>query len=276
MWLSPAGLRHNHLLCGRLALSDNARLKSDALMLQAPFLKRIALDPSKTDRTAFPFETLKYLGEHFELDFDSAVTVIVGENGSGKSTLIEAIAQAAGFSAQGGSRDHQTGVAETTNALTQALRLSWLPKVSRGFFFRAESFFNFQSYIDTAYAESGGAAPGMHKRSHGEAFLDAFEDRLHARQRAIYILDEPEVALSPQRQLAFLRILREWQVSGQVQAIIATHSPILMSLPDIALLSLDGGVIHPVMAAETEHVRVMRNFLANPAGVMNELFEDIG
>ncbi|WP_341898755.1 AAA family ATPase [Ferrovibrio terrae] len=244
-------------------------------MLSAPFLKRITLDPSKTDRAVFPFDTVQYLTEDFELTFDSAITILVGENGSGKSTLIEAIAQAAGFSAQGGSQDHLTGSAEAGNALTRALRLSWLPKVSRGFFFRAESFFNFQSYIDTAHVESGYASPGMHRRSHGEAFLQAFEDRLHARQRAIYILDEPEVALSPQRQLAFLRILRAWQVSGQVQAIIATHSPILMNLPDAALLSLDGGAIRPIAPAATEHVQITRNFLANPAGVMTELFEDI-
>ncbi|MCW0235407.1 MAG: AAA family ATPase [Ferrovibrio sp.] len=245
-------------------------------MLTAPFLKRITLDPSKTDREAFPFGALAYLTDDFELNFETAITVIVGENGSGKSTLIEAIAQAAGFSPQGGSQDHQTGAAETANALTRALRLSWLPKVSRGFFFRAESFFNFQTYIDTAYVESGFPAPGMHRRSHGEAFLQAFEDRLHAHQRAIYILDEPEVALSPQRQLAFLRILRQWQVSGQVQAIIATHSPILMNLPEVTLLSLDGGAIRPIAPAETEHVRIMRGFLADPDGYMRDLFEDIG
>ncbi len=244
--------------------------------LRSPFLKRVTLDPSKSDRELFPFDTLSFLTNEFEWNFDTAVTVIVGENGSGKSTLIEAIAQAAGFSAQGGSQHHQTGTAETENALTPALRLSWLPKVNRGFFFRAESFFNFQSYIDRAHIESDLPAPGMHKRSHGEAFLEAFEERLHARHRAIYILDEPEVALSPQRQLAFLRILREWQLSGQVQAIIATHSPILMSLPDITLLSLDGGRIQRINPEETEHIRIMRRFLVDPTSAMRELFEDIG
>lgn len=245
-------------------------------MLTAPFLKRISLDPTKMDRELFPFDTLPFLAKGFVWDFDSAVTMILGENGSGKSTLIEAVAQAAGFSAQGGSQDHLTGAAETENALVRALRLSWLPKVSRGFFFRAESFFNFQTYIDRAHIESGRPAPGMHKRSHGEAFLQAFEDRLHARQRAIYILDEPEVALSPQRQLAFLRILREWQRSGQVQAIIATHSPILMSLPDAALLSLDGGKIRPIALEDTEHYRITRSFLGNPTAFLADLFRDLG
>jgi predicted ATPase len=245
-------------------------------MLTAPFLKRITLDPAKTDRESFPFTALPYLAGEFELGFVSAITIFIGENGSGKSTLIEAMAQACGFSAQGGEQGYLTGEAETRNALTKALRFSWLPKVSKGFFFRAESFFNYQTYIDKAYEESGGVPPGMHKRSHGEAFLQAFEDRLNARQRAIYILDEPEVALSPQRQLAFLRILREWQLSGQVQAIIATHSPILMSLPDAALLSLDGGAIRPIALEDTEHYRVTKSFLGNPTAFLADLFRDLG
>lgn len=245
-------------------------------MLTAPFLKRVVLDPSKVEKGRFPFSALPYLVNDFELEFESAVTIFVGENGSGKSTLIEAIAQAAGFSAQGGSQDHQTGAAEAGNALIRALRLSWLPKVNRGFFFRAESFFNFQSYVDRAHAESGLPPPMMHECSHGEAFMQAFEERLGDRQRAIYILDEPEVALSPQRQLAFLRIMRQWQLSRQVQAIIATHSPILMNLPDAGLLSLDGGVIHPVEPGETEHVRITRRFLESPPLYLVDLFRDLG
>jgi predicted ATPase len=240
-------------------------------MLTAPFLRRIALDPDRIEPDAFPFTTLPFLDDGFALDFDAAITIIVGENGAGKSTLVEAIAQAAGFSAQGGSQDHRTGMAETDNALVRALRLSWLPKVNRGFFFRAESFFNYQSYIDSAYSGS----TGMHRRSHGEAHMQAFEERMQGQQREIYILDEPEVALSPQRQLAFLRILRLWQTGGQVQAIIATHSPILMSLPNATLLSLDGGALRPVRLEDTEHYRITRGFLADPARFMANLFADL-
>lgn len=245
-------------------------------MLNAPFLRQLHLDPEKIECESFPFDTLPFLTEDFELRFDSAVTIFVGENGSGKSTLIEAMAQACGFSAQGGEQGYLTGEAETENALTRALRFSWLPKVNRGFFFRAESFFNYQTYIDKAYEEAGGPAPGMHLRSHGEAFLEAFTGRLSGSQRSIFFLDEPEVALSPQRQLAFLRIMREWQLGGQVQAIVATHSPILMSLPDAALLSLDGGAIRPVALEETEHYRVTRHFLGNPTAFLADLFSDLG
>jgi predicted ATPase len=240
-------------------------------MLKAPFLKRITLDPDKTDRELFPFDTLPYLACDFELEFEAAITVIVGENGSGKSTLIDAIAQMAGFAGKGGSQDHQTGEGRNESMLARAFRPSWLPRVHKGFFFRAASFF---SYVD--YLSEAGGFGNLERRSHGEAFLDTFQDRMHAGQRSIYILDEPEVALSPQRQLAFLRILREWQLSGQVQAIIATHSPMLMSLPDITLLSLDGGAIRRVEPEETEHVRVMRRFLSDPDGMMRELFEDFG
>lgn len=240
-------------------------------MLKAPFLKRIALDPSKTDRELFPFSTLPYLAGDFQLEFASAITIIMGENGSGKSTLIDAIAQMAGFAGKGGTQDHQTGEAGKENALAQALRPSWLPRVRRGFFFRAASFFSYVDYL----SETGGFG-NLERRSHGEAFLDTFQERMHAGQRAIYILDEPEVALSPQRQLAFLRILRQWQISGQVQAIIATHSPILMCLPDVTLLSLDSGRIQRVDPEQTEHIRIMRRFLGDPASIMRELFEDIG
>jgi predicted ATPase len=240
-------------------------------MLTAPFLRRVTLNEAKADRKVYPFNVVRYLAKDFELNFDSAITIIVGENGSGKSTLIEAIAQAAGFSAQGGSQDHRGAGMDADNALVPALRLSWLPKVSRGFFFRAESFFNYASYL-----EASGGFGNLHARSHGEAFLDTFQDRLSADRRAIYILDEPEVALSPQRQLAFLRILRQWQLSGQVQAIMATHSPILMNLPEASLLSLDGGAIRPVTPDQTEHMRIMKGFLANPVGVLTDLFADLG
>ncbi len=232
--------------------------------LSAPFLKRITVLPEKADESSFPFNSLPFLRKgDFSLDLTAPVTILVGENGSGKSTLVEAIAAAAGFPALGGSQDHRPGSDGAENALARALRLSWLPKISNGFFFRAESFFGLASYIDEVADLGNYGGRHMHRQSHGESFLALFDNRLGANQRALYLMDEPEVALSPTRQLAFLRILRDWQRTGRVQAIIATHSPILMSLPGAALLSLDGGDIHPVTPEETEHYRVMRDVLSD-------------
>jgi len=241
--------------------------------LRAPFLKRITVLPDKIERKVFPFDRLAFLNDDFQLDLTAPITILVGENGSGKSTLVEAIAAAAGFPALGGSQDHRPGE-DDKSALAEALRLSWLPRVSNGFFFRAESFFGLARYIDEVAEIDNYGGRAMHRQSHGESFLALFANRLGAGSRAIYLLDEPEVALSPTRQLAFLRLLRDWQRSGQVQAVIATHSPILMALPGAALLSLDGGTIHPVKLEETEHYRVTRRFLADPAAALRDLFDE--
>lgn len=243
--------------------------------LASPFLKRIAVLPEKADESGFPFNTLPFLRKgDFSLDLTAPITILVGENGSGKSTLVEAVAAAAGFPALGGSQDHRPGSDGADNALAKALRLSWLPKISNGFFFRAESFFGLASYIDEVADLGNYGGRHMHRQSHGESFLALFDNRLGANQRALYLMDEPEVALSPTRQLAFLRILRDWQRSGRVQAIIATHSPILMSLPGGALFSLDGGAVHPVTPEETEHYRVMRHFLADPERALRDILSD--
>lgn len=243
--------------------------------LPAPFLKRIAVLPEKADEGCFPFNTLPFLRQgEFSLDLSASITVLVGENGSGKSTLVEAIAAAAGFPALGGSQDHRPRTDRVENSLATALRLSWLPKISNGFFFRAESFFGLTSYIDEVADLGNYGGRHLHHQSHGESFLALFDNRLGANQRALYLMDEPEVALSPTRQLAFLRILHDWQRSGRVQAIIATHSPILMSLPGASLLSLDGGAIHPVTPDQTEHYRVMRHFLADPERALRDILSD--
>lgn len=161
--------------------------------------------------------------------------------------------------------------------LAAALRLSWLPKVTTGFFLRAESFFDFASYIDELGPEGqkpyGGKS--LHAQSHGQSFFALFENRLnHRRRPAIYLFDEPEAALSPQRQIEFLGLLRAWETSRMAQLIIATHSPIIMSYPGAALLSFDGGRIHPVDYRETDHYRVTRRFLMDPDSVLTQMFAD--
>ncbi|MBX9633366.1 MAG: AAA family ATPase [Magnetospirillum sp.] len=243
--------------------------------LKPPFLKRITINRDKVAPGEFPFNQLAFLGGgDFTLDLSAAITILVGENGSGKSTLLEALSASAGFPALGGSQHHRPGPAADCSALASALRLSWLPKVSNGFFFRAESFFSLASYMDEVGDVNYSGGRNLHHQSHGESFLALFSHRLDGQQRAIFFMDEPEVALSPTRQLAFLRMLWDWQRGGRVQAIIATHSPIIMSLPGAALLSLDGDQIRPVRPEETEHYRVMRSFLGNPERALQELLSE--
>jgi predicted ATPase len=249
-------------------------------VLAAPFLKRLTLLAERVEAAAFPFDTLRFLKNgRFELGFETPITFFVGENGSGKSTLLEAIARLCGFSAEGGSSDHRTGgrgYDEGVARLADALRPSWLPRVTQGFFFRSESFFNVAGYLDEVADRDRLGGRAMHAQSHGEAFLALFSHRLTGDRRALYLMDEPETALSPSRQLAFLAVMRDWERSGNVQAIIATHSPILLCYPGARLVSFDGDGLAETTAEQTEHVRVTRAFLANPARCLKELFDDDG
>lgn len=242
-----------------------------------PFLKRLALLPDQADRGRFPFDRLRFLSHSdFELEFRHPITFFVGENGSGKSTLLEAIADLCDFAAEGGSQDHRYAApspADTT-PLAAALRASWLPRVSRGFFFRSESFRNLASYIDENADLDRYGGRRLQRQSHGESFLALFANRLGTDERVVYLIDEPEAALSPTRQLAFLGLLRNWEKSGNVQAIIATHSPILLSYPGATLLNFDGDRISETRVEETEHFRVTRAFLGNPERYLREIFDE--
>jgi predicted ATPase len=245
--------------------------------LPPPFLKELRLREEKIGE-GYPFDLPILRERPFEVRFTTPITFLVGENGSGKSTLIEAIAQHCGFNLGGGG-----GYAYNSRAkaqpLADALRLSWLPKVTNGFFLRAESFFNFGIYLEDLEKEgipdvwgAWGGKP-LQERSHGEALLAAFRNRLWTRRPCFYILDEPEAALSPTRQLMFLELLRRWELSGMAQFVIATHAPILLAYPGATLLSLDGGRIHEVRFRETEHYRVTRDFLLDPDTQLAEIFE---
>lgn len=232
--------------------------------------------PERAELDAFPFNTIPFLREReFKLEFAAPVTFFVGENGTGKSTVLEAIASLAGFHAGGGSSDHklQKTSGQSISALAGALRASWLPKVSKGFFFRADTFAEIARYIDEVGAPLEGVSGALHEQSHGEAFLALFANRFLARERCIYLLDEPETAFSPSRQLAFLRLLREWELSGNAQIIIVTHSPILMAYPGATILSFDGSNIMPVAFQETEHFRVTKAFLNNPEKYLSDLMK---
>src|SRR3984893_2235416 len=217
-------------------------MKGRPIRLPAPYLKRVWLDQSRVpDAAAYPF-CLPFLSKGFELDFDHAITVIVGENGTGKSTLLEGIAALAGYDEAGGGKgyrpvDHSRALEVMGGSLAKALRASWLPKITNGWFFRAESFFSVARYLDEAAREPlSGPPPDFLSHSHGEGFLRFFEER--CQKQGIFIFDEPESALSPSRQIEFLKLLQRMDNSGICQVIMATHSPMLMAYPVAQLLRL--------------------------------------
>jgi predicted ATPase len=224
------------------------------------------------DPTRHPFN-LPAFSHGFDLTFRRKVTFFVGENGSGKSTLLEALAECCGFPPEGGNRDHHRTAFAERSPFAQALRLSWSPKVTEGFFMRAESFYNFATYVDGVSDLRAYGGKSLHERSHGESFLSLFAHRF---EQGIYLLDEPEAALSPQRQLSFLRIVHDLATPGHAQFFIATHSPIILSYPGAVLYSLDGGGIQEIGYRETQHFLITRDFLASPERFFKHLFGDGG
>jgi predicted ATPase len=210
------------------------------------------------------------------LSFHPRVTFIVGENGSGKSTLLEGIAVAWGFNPEGGTRNFRFGTRASHSPLHQYLRLARSPRRCRdGYFLRAESFFNVATEIERLDEGPGGppiigsyGGRSLHEQSHGESFLALMRHRFNG--RGFYILDEPEAALSPTRQLAVLRRLHELTREG-AQFVIATHSPILMAYPDARILEIDHGTLREVTYTETEHYRVARRFLGDHQTALREL-----
>lgn len=248
--------------------------KRRTVNLPAPYLKRIWLDLSKVDDPSqYPFCIPLFRNGDFELAFNTPITIIVGENGTGKSTLLEGIAAIAGYDEAGGGKgyrpvDHSLAVDKSGARLVDALRAAWLPKLTNGWFFRAESFFSVARYLDEAAIGSDGPPPDFLSHSHGEGFLRFFEERFT--RQGIYILDEPESALSPSRQIAFLKQLRKMEQSGFCQVIVATHSPLLMAYPPATLLRLTKYGYEPIRLEETDHFKIYREFCADP-----ELFLDM-
>jgi predicted ATPase len=247
--------------------------RNRVIKMPAPYLRRIWLEPSRiTNREAYPF-CLPLLRDDFELSFDRAFTIIVGENGTGKSTLLEGIAVLAGYDEAGGGKgyrpvDHSNALEVMGGSLSKALRASWLPKITNGWFFRAETFFSVARYLDEV-----GYAPDFLSHSHGEGFLRFFEER--CQRQGIFIFDEPESALSPARQIEFLKLMRRMEEIGHCQIIImATHSPMLMAYPNAQLLRLTKYGLEPVSVKETDHYKVMREFCDDPAGFVEAAIEE--
>jgi predicted ATPase len=170
--------------------------------------------------------------------------------------------------------DHSGAIEAMGGSLSSALRASWLPKITNGWFFRAESFFSIARYLDRAAVEAGQRplAPDFLSHSHGEGFLRFFEER--CRRQGIFIFDEPESALSPSRQIEFLKLLRRMDQSGICQVIMATHSPMLMAYPGARLLRLAKYGLEPVTVEDTDHYRLLREFWADPATFIATMLEE--
>jgi len=203
--------------------------------LKAPYLKKIWLDPAKVgDHEGYPLNIPSIAAASFEIEFTHPVTIIVGQNGSGKSTILEAIAALCGFGKLGGSKDYDLGEARDEH-LSQFLRASWLPKVTRGFYTRAETISSFIKQIEDIANDSiwgrdilGGYDGGLAEKSHGEGFSVIFRNKIA--DKGVYVFDEPEAALSPSKQIEFIRLIHEKEQLGTAQFIIATHAAVIDGL----------------------------------------------
>ncbi|HEY4067606.1 MAG TPA: AAA family ATPase [Burkholderiaceae bacterium] len=248
-------------------------------MISSQYVFRVSLRRDKVDsfdRYPFSLPSVRALDE---IELHPKVTYFVGENGSGKSTLLEAIAVSLGFNAEGGTKNFSFGTRRSHSELHEVLRIAKGVRRPRdGFFLRAESFFNVATEIERLDEEPlGGAAivssyggRSLHEQSHGESFLALMTERFGG--QGLYILDEPEAALSPQRQLAVLSRMHDLILDGS-QFIVATHSPILMAYPEARIYQFGKDGISPIAYEDTEHFQVTRDFLSNRERMLRILLE---
>ena len=240
-------------------------------MISKQYLRRVEfLRDTVPDFDTYPFN-LDIVRNLQKIDFHPKVTFLVGENGSGKSTLLEAISVAWGFNPEGGSKHLTFQTRDSHSQLWDHLRLikgAVLPR--DGFFLRAESFYNMATAMEQVSEGVARPLDKLHSQSHGESFWTTFTQRFSG--NALYILDEPEAALSPSRQLAFLTRLHEL-VGMKSQFIIATHSPIIMAYPNAAIHQLTEGCMEKVSYRETDHYVITTRFLNNPERLLGILLE---
>jgi predicted ATPase len=249
-------------------------------------LKKITLLRERVeDWTVYPF-SVPAIASLPEIEISSRIVFFAGENGSGKSTLLEAIAGHYGFGPEGGNRNIQHDTTEhnhSTDSLIRALRLSFDKRTGAGFFLRAESFFNTATQIDQLDSEIysipvvpilpsyGGQS--LHTRSHGETFFTLLEHKFT--RNGLFLLDEPEAALSPQRQLSFLILIHDTlRRYKDAQFIISTHSPVLLGYPDAQILSFDEGHVRPIAYEETAPMQIVRRFINDRDSFLQELFRE--
>jgi predicted ATPase len=246
-----------------------------------PYLVHLQLKEGVTDDGEYPFSIPAI--RSLEIEFTAPVTFFVGENGTGKSTVIEAIAALCKLPVSGGGRNELAGHhgPDTSSALARALRPSFRRRPPDAYFLRAELQAHFASLLDARsadpdflgdpYALYGGQS--LHTRSHGEAFLAILQNRIRS---GLLLFDEPEAALSPQRQLALLAHMSALVATGTSQFIVATHSPILLTFPGAQILSFDGDALHPIALEDTTHFQITKGILQNPAAYWKHLEDSTG
>lgn len=245
---------------------------SDPLYIRVILLREPVDEKSYVSR----LPAVRFLQSHRALTLHRPVTFFVGENGTGKSTLIEAIAVAYGFNPEGGSRNFQFHTRDSHSDLWEHLTLAKGAYPKDGFFLRAESFYNLASNIDDIDTDDPGlidayGGVSLHRQSHGESFLALVQNRFFG--NGLYILDEPEAALSPNRQLTLLAEI-DRLVRADSQLIIATHSPLLMAYPQAEIFAFSADGISPIAYTDTEHYRVTRAFLNNPEKMLKYLLDN--
>ena len=234
-------------------------------------IKQVFIDWNRIEEDSY-LRSIPAIAGMEELSFENAVTFFVGENGSGKSTLLEGIAVAYGFNPEGGTRNYNFSTYDSHSGLCDAITLSrGIKRAKWGYFLRAESFYNVATKENEYSRGPGGVPQHYHEKSHGESFLALAQQNF--RPDGLYLLDEPEAALSPQRQLSLLIEIDRCAKEG-AQFIIVTHSPILLGLPGATILSFDDGPIHPVSYEETDSYQVMSMFINHREQVIRKLLEE--
>ncbi len=231
------------------------------------FINSISIDWDKIHESSY-LRGICALRDLEYLKFEKPVTYFVGENGSGKSTLLEAIAVAYGFNPEGGTRNYSFSTFDSHSELCNAIRLSRGIRISGwGYFLRAESFYNVATK-EMDYADADHPSQRYHEKSHGESFLALIQNSF--RSGGLYILDEPEAALSPQRQLTLLMEIDRCVKEGS-QFLIVSHSPILLGMPDAEILTFDDGPLHPCAYEETDSFQVTSLFINNREQLLRRL-----
>ena len=241
-----------------------------ALKKKDLFVKELKIDWDAIASGSY-LRRIKTIAGINRLAFHSPITFFVGENGTGKSTLLEAMAVAYGFNPEGGTVNYSFSTYDSHSELSDAVTLSKsFKKVHCGYFLRAESFYNVATKEDEYGKMPGGVPLNLHKKSHGESFLTIINE--YFKSDGLFFLDEPEAALSPQRQMTLLLKIAE-SAKENSQFFIVTHSPVLLTLPGAEILSFDDGCLHRIEYEETESYRISEMFINHREQVLKRLLE---